>query len=164
MANDEDLEVQARAMAEKTLPSSLPPAARAAKLPTVTQKILERLKKQRDEQSKEAPAPGAPNPSAAPVPAPPAPPAPPPPPTSQQEVVRIEGVELFGDELWFDDADTRRRLRESVIEAHREEKILVGPPADEVERICPSNGRILGAGAPWLLAMLAAKCSLLCIA
>lgn len=45
--------------------------------------------------------------------------------------------------------DTRKRLRDSVIEAHREEKILVGPPADEVERICPSNGRILGAGVPW---------------
>ena len=51
MAGDEDLEVQARAMAEKTLPSSLPAAARAAKLPTLTQKILERLRKQRDEQS-----------------------------------------------------------------------------------------------------------------
>ena len=54
---------------------------------------------------------------------------------------------LGWEELWFDDPETRKRLRDSVIEAHREEKILVGPPADEVERICPSNGRILGAGA-----------------
>lgn len=144
----EDLEAQARAMAEKTLPSSLPAAARAAKLPTLTQKILERLKKQRDEQSmqsKEKATTVAAGPIAA---AQPAAPVPPPPPPSKPEILRIEGVELFGDEPWFDDGDTRRRLRESVVEAHREEKILVGPAADEVERICPSNGRVLGAGAP----------------
>ncbi|CAE7278019.1 unnamed protein product [Symbiodinium microadriaticum] len=143
----EDLEAQARAMAEKTLPSSLPAAARAAKLPTLTQKILERLKKQRDEQSmqsKEKATTVAAGPIAA---AQPAAPVPPPPPPSKPEILRIEGVELFGDEPWFDDGDTRRRLRESVVEAHREEKILVGPAADEVERICPSNGRVLGAGA-----------------
>ena len=145
MAGDEDLEVQARAMAEKTLPSSLPAAARAAKLPTLTQKILERLRKQRDEQSmqnKEKATTVATGPIAA------AAPVPPPPPPCTPEILRMEGVELFGDELWFDDGDTRKRLRESVVEAHREEKILVGPAADEVERICPSNGRVLGAGAP----------------
>ena len=145
MASDEDLETQAQAMAEKTLPSSLPAAARAAKLPTLTQKILERLKKQRDEQSmqsKEKATTVATSPIAA------AAPVPPPPPPCKPEILRMEGVELFGDELWFDDGGTRRRLRESVVEAHREEKILVGPAADEVERICPSSGRVLGAGAP----------------
>ncbi|CAE7730474.1 unnamed protein product [Symbiodinium sp. CCMP2592] len=142
MAGD-DLEAQARAMAEKTLPSSLPAAARAAKLPTLAQKILERLKKQRDEQSiqnKEKATTVATGPIAAA-------PVPPPPPPCAPEILRMEGVELFGDELWFDDGDTRKRLRESVVEAHMEEKILVGPAADEVERICPSNGRVLGAGA-----------------
>ena len=148
MATDEDLELQAKAMAEKTLPTSLPPAARAAKLPAITQKILERLRKQRDEAEKPKanPTPGATGPGSEEVK-----PAPPPPPEGKPFAapVRIDGVELFGDELWFDDPDTRKRLRDSVIEAHREEKILVGPPADEVERICPSNGRILGAGVPW---------------
>ena len=143
MASDEDLELQAKAMAEKTLPSSLPPAARAAKLPAITAKILERLRKQRDEAEKPKVTGNGnsedPNP----------PPAPPPPPEGKPPApIRIDGVELFGDELWFDDPETRKRLRDSVIEAHREEKILVGPPADEVERICPSNGRILGAGVP----------------
>ncbi|CAL1129333.1 unnamed protein product [Cladocopium goreaui] len=142
MASDEDLELQAKAMAEKTLPSSLPPAARAAKLPAITQKILERLRKQRDEAEKPKVNTGNGNLED------PAPPAPPPPPVGKPPApIRIDGVELFGDELWFDDPETRKRLRDSVIEAHREEKILVGPPADEVERICPSNGRILGAGA-----------------
>lgn len=142
MASDEDLELQAKAMAEKTLPSSLPPAARAAKLPAITQKILERLRKQRDEAEKPKVNTGNGNLED------PAPPAPPPPPEGKPPApIRIDGVELFGDELWFDDPETRKRLRDSVIEAHREEKILVGPPADEVERICPSNGRILGAGA-----------------
>lgn len=152
----EDLEAQAKEMAEKTLPTSLPAAARAAKLPAITQKIFERLKKQREESKlketegfKATSTPGLSGggPLVGGVeasPAPPPPPVPPPP-----EVLRIPKVELFGDELWFDDPETRRRLRDSVIEAHREEKILVGAPADEVERICPSNGRVLGAGVAW---------------
>lgn len=147
MASDEDLELQAKAMAEKTLPTSLPAAARAAKLPAIAQKILERLRKQRDDAEKPK-APGAAASNGAEDPAPPAPP-PPPEGTGPPAPLRIDGVELFGDELWFDDPPTRKRLRDSVIEAHREEKILVGPPADEVERICPSNGRILGAGVAW---------------
>lgn len=146
MASDEDLELQAKAMAEKTLPTSLPAAARAAKLPAIAQKILERLRKQRDDAEKPKPPGAAINGAEEP-----APPAPPPPPegAGPPGPLRIDGVELFGDELWFDDPPTRKRLRDSVIEAHREEKILVGPPADEVERICPSNGRILGAGVAW---------------
>ena len=100
MATDEDLELQAKAMAEKTLPTSLPPAARAAKLPAITQKILERLRKQRDEAEKpKAPAGSVPEDV-------PAPPVPPPPPDSKPPApLRIDGVELFGDELWFDDQD-----------------------------------------------------------
>ncbi|CAE8614749.1 unnamed protein product, partial [Polarella glacialis] len=34
-----------------------------------------------------------------------------------------------------------------VAEAHKEQKILVGLPSDEVVRICPEDGRVLGAGA-----------------
>ena len=30
---------------------------------------------------------------------------------------------------------------------HAEQKILVGNPADEIKRICPGGGRVLGAGA-----------------
>jgi len=56
-------------------------------------------------------------------------------------------VELCGDEPWFAQTDVRQRLRESVAEAHKEQKILVGAPADEVVRICPEDGRVLGAGA-----------------
>ena len=99
MATDEDLELQAKAMAEKTLPTSLPPAARAAKLPAITQKILERLRKQRDEAEKPKAPSGVPEDV-------PAPPVPPPPPDSKPPApLRIDGVELFGDELWFDDQD-----------------------------------------------------------
>lgn len=56
-------------------------------------------------------------------------------------------MELCGDEPWFAEAAVRRRLRESVAEAHKEQKILVAAPADEVDRISPEDGRVLGAGA-----------------
>ncbi|CAK9101354.1 unnamed protein product [Durusdinium trenchii] len=145
-------------MAEKALPASLPEAARRAKIPTIKQKILERLKAQKVENaSKPAPKPGAAPPPAQaqsghiPPPAgqPPAPPPPPPPPSDvgDARVLRLDGVEICGDEPWFADASIRKRLRDSVTEAHKEQKILVGPPADEVVRICPEDGRVLGAGA-----------------
>jgi len=38
-------------------------------------------------------------------------------------------------------------LRESVVAAHAEQKILVAAPHDEVARICPGEDRVLGAGA-----------------
>lgn len=156
MGDDDDLEKQAQEMAEKALPSSLPEAARRAKIPAIKQKILERLKAQKVENaSKPAPKAGALVPTSVPAqapvqPPPPAgqPPAPPPPPSDVGVgVVRLSGVEICGDEPWFADAAIRKRLRESVADAHKEQKILVGPPADEVVRICPEDGRVLGAGA-----------------
>lgn len=83
-------------------------------------------------------------------PAPPAPVAcPPPPPTTNavRAVEKIPGVEICGDEAWFADATVRKALQEKVVAAHAEQKILVGHPADEIRRICPGGGRVLGAGA-----------------
>lgn len=60
--------------------------------------------------------------------------------------MKVAGVEMCGDELWFADPTVRRQRREAVAEAHKEQKILVGQPADEVRRICPQDGRVLGAG------------------
>lgn len=171
-ATDEDLEKQAQEMAEKALPASLPEAVRKAKLPQVKEKILTRLKAQRNERAAvPAPAPAAavappvhlPGASPAPpsgatqAPRPPAPnqpppppgPAPPPPPPKQElpPAVPIKGVELCGDEPWFAEVAVRQRLRDSVAEAHKEQKILVADPRSEIERICPEDGRVLGAGA-----------------
>lgn len=167
MASDEDLEKQAQEMAEKALPASLPAAARKAKLPAVKQKIFERLKAQRDEKGSkpatstpavaQSPAgPATPISTAAPAavsgasqPAPPTGPPPPPPPPLDEGPgwLRVSGMELVGDEPWFAELRVRRRLRDSVADAHKEQKILVGAPADEVVRICPEDGRVLGAGA-----------------
>ncbi|CAJ1351926.1 unnamed protein product, partial [Effrenium voratum] len=155
MSDGDDLEKQAQEMAEKALPASLPEAARRAKLPAVKQKILERLKAQKVEKASKPVQAGAmvpvgqpQAPSHTPPPPPGQPPAPPPPPSDVGvQLVRLDGVEICGDEPWFADAGIRRRLRESVAEAHKEQKILVGPPADEVLRICPDDGRVLGAGA-----------------
>lgn len=58
-----------------------------------------------------------------------------------------DGVELYGDELWFADSVVRQRLSASVAEGHKEQKIIVGQPAAEVARICPPDGRIVMAGA-----------------
>ncbi|CAK0808659.1 unnamed protein product, partial [Prorocentrum cordatum] len=58
-----------------------------------------------------------------------------------------DGVELFGDERWYLDAGLLLAQRAQVAAAHAEQKILVGPPADEIRRICPGGGRVLGAGA-----------------
>lgn len=150
----------------KALPASLPESVRMAKMPAVKEKIFQRLKAQRGEQSGKqlatTPAAGtqAPAPTAAPLTGPPAmgtgmasapppPPGmpPPPPPGSVEEIEPVEGIELCGDEPWFADVNVRRRLRQSVEEAHKDQKILVGLPADEVSRICPADGRVLGAGA-----------------
>lgn len=77
--------------------------------------------------------------------APPPPPAPPP--EEGAPLSKLEGIEACGDEAWFADSEIRRSLREAVIAAHAEQKILVGAPADEIRRICPGGGRVLGAGA-----------------
>ncbi|CAE7027036.1 unnamed protein product [Symbiodinium natans] len=152
----DELEKQAQEMAEKALPASLPEAARKAKLPAVKQKILERLKAQKVEQAtkplaKQGAAPPAPTAGVqvpGHIPPPPQPPAPPPPPSDVGvAIVRLDGVEVCGDEPWFADAVIRRRLRESVADAHKEQKILVGLPSDEVVRICPEDGRVPFAGA-----------------
>lgn len=61
-------------------------------------------------------------------------------------MTKLDGIEACGDETWFADSSLRRLLREAVIAVHAEQKILVGAPADEIRRICPGGGRILGAG------------------
>mmetsp|Transcript_56577 Transcript_56577/g.134780 ORF Transcript_56577/g.134780 Transcript_56577/m.134780 type:complete len:628 (-) Transcript_56577:53-1936(-) len=161
---DAELEAQAQVMAEKAL-ANVPEGVRAAKIEVVKQGILKRLKAQA---SAAGPAPpqaapaaaaaaaqsGQPAPAVAPVgltvsPGLAAAP-PPPPPTQDQEATVLEklpGIESCGDEGWFADRAVRKQLRESVIAAHAEQKILVGAPAEEIKRICPAGGRILMAGA-----------------
>eukprot|EP00747_Dinoflagellata_sp_TGD_P060446 gnl/TRDRNA2_/TRDRNA2_152033_c0_seq1.p1 gnl/TRDRNA2_/TRDRNA2_152033_c0~~gnl/TRDRNA2_/TRDRNA2_152033_c0_seq1.p1 ORF type:complete len:644 (+),score=138.57 gnl/TRDRNA2_/TRDRNA2_152033_c0_seq1:48-1934(+) len=218
--SDADLETQARAMAEKALPTSLPAAIRAQKLPAVKEKILDRLRVQRDEarlkadeiakkaqemaaeeakvraeqarlraeearlkaekeqqireeqrkakekaeeeakaaakakEAKENSLSFLLSRAAARAPSPPPPADRPKPAAPQSDVVvdtlallKVEGVELCGDEPWFADETVRGKLQASVAEAHKEQRILVGQPADEVDRICPARGHILGAGA-----------------
>jgi len=180
-STDEELEARATEMADKALPAGLPDVVRSAKLPTVRQKILERLLKSRDEMAAKAAAPAPPQPQAGPPkPAPPStkmrpPPSKKPPVKGSEEVdttpgctpkargslakavdagkeenlrlLRVDGVELCGDEPWYADSELRQQLRDSVAEGHKEQKILVGPPIVEVARICPPDGRTLGAGA-----------------
>ncbi|CAE7227401.1 Rbm17 [Symbiodinium sp. CCMP2456] len=137
-----DLEKQAREMAEKAL-ASLPAAARAAKLDSVKAGILKRLQA------------GSVSRSPAPAPAPPAPPPPPPQPEPSPEgpegcgktAGQVEGVELFGDVQWYADSELRARILEDVRQAHAAEKILVASPMEEIPRILPKNGQVLGAGA-----------------
>ena len=88
------------------------------------------------------------------APRPPPPTAPPPPPEPQPEdaspesLPSIEGVELFGDFPWFADLKLRGRLLQEVRQAHAAEKILVGPPAEEIQRILSrKHGQLLAAGA-----------------
>ncbi|CAE8671968.1 unnamed protein product, partial [Polarella glacialis] len=119
-ATDAELALQAAELAEKALPASLPAAARAAKLPAVKQKILERLRLQRASGS--APQPVA---QLSAVGAPPPPPPGPPPPDRRLTQLKVEGAELCGDEFWFSDAAVRLRMRRAVAEAHAEQKILV---------------------------------------
>ncbi|CAE7884758.1 RBM17 [Symbiodinium necroappetens] len=135
-----DLEKQALEMAEKAL-ASLPAAARAAKLDSVKAGILKRLQA------------GSVSRPAAPAPAPPVPPPPPPPPSEPSperegsSATGVEGVELFGDVPWFADSELRARLLEDVRQAHAAEKILVASPMEEIPRILPKSGQVLGAGA-----------------
>lgn len=143
---DAALQAQAQAMAEKAL-AALPPDARAAKLDKVKEGILKRLRAQANgaaptpppaTQSARAPLPDGGSASPAP---------PPPPDATLKPVEKLQGVEMCGDEMWFANSTFRRQLQEKVAVAHAEQKILVGPPSEEIRRICPGGGRILGAGA-----------------
>ncbi|CAJ1410447.1 unnamed protein product [Effrenium voratum] len=96
------------------------------------QKILERLKLQAAAKAAPAPATQLAVPGTAPAPAP----APPPTPDERLEQLKVDGAELCGDEAWFADEDLRSELRAAVQEAHREQKILIASPAEEVQRIC----------------------------
>ncbi|CAK0902984.1 unnamed protein product [Prorocentrum cordatum] len=76
--------------------------------------------------------------------------APPPPPPDAKEVVtpKVADVELCGDEPWFAEAAVRRRLREFVAEAHKENrKSWLGRLqmrwSESAQR---TDGRQLGAG------------------
>jgi len=149
--DDAELEMQAQAMAEKAL-EKLPEGVRAVKIEKVKEGILKRLKAQaaNGPGAGAGAAPTAPNTQPRPPPAPPPGSPPPPPPTPVENhapIEKLDGIELCGDEPWFADTVVRRALRDSVVAAHAEQKILVGPPADEIKRICPGNGRVLGAGA-----------------
>lgn len=155
---DAELEKQAQAMAEKAL-AALPEGARALKIAKVKEGILKRLKAQAA--SAPSPAVGSAAPSlptagmavAPPPPGPPPsgagfPPPPPAPPDNEPGLPSKQpGIEVLGDEPWFADLTTRRALRQKVIDAHAAQKILVGAPAGEIKRICPGEGRVLGAGA-----------------
>jgi hypothetical protein len=157
--NDGDtlLEAQAQAMAEKAL-ASLPPAERAARIGKVKEGIFAKLKAKAAAPPPAVPkmvAQGQPGAPATSLPPPPAgrenassSAAPPPPPAATliAPVEKLKGVEMCGDEQWFAEESVRRSLQEKVIAAHAEQKILVGVPADEIKRICPGGGRILGAG------------------
>lgn len=147
-SSDAELEKQAQTMAEQAL-ASLPEGARAAKIGKVKEGILKRLKAAAGGPS----GPGGP-PTGAPPPgppcAPPPPGGPPPPPGSapvRPALERLPGIEMCGDEAWFADVPLRQALRESVAAAHAEQKILVGPPFEEIRRIWPGGDRVLGAGA-----------------
>ncbi|CAJ1376090.1 unnamed protein product [Effrenium voratum] len=131
-----DLEQQAQEMAEKAL-ASLPPAARAAKIETVKAGILKRLTAQ-----------AANAPAAPPAPLKPPPPEAPPPEEPPSPVPQVPQVELFGDGPWYADYPLRSRLLAEVRQAHAAEKILVAPPAEEIQRILTKrNGQLLAAGA-----------------
>eukprot|EP00928_Gymnodinium_smaydae_P027178 TRINITY_DN21095_c0_g2_i1.p1 TRINITY_DN21095_c0_g2~~TRINITY_DN21095_c0_g2_i1.p1 ORF type:complete len:737 (+),score=108.96 TRINITY_DN21095_c0_g2_i1:104-2314(+) len=69
------------------------------------------------------------------------------PPTDSIQIPPENAIALIGDVLWFLDDQVLQRQREHVAAAHAAQKILVGQPADEIKRICPTGGRILGAGA-----------------
>lgn len=56
-------------------------------------------------------------------------------------------AEAMGDDPWFNEASFIRRLCETSAAAHADQKILVAAPVDEIRRICPGEGRMLGAGA-----------------
>eukprot|EP00931_Biecheleriopsis_adriatica_P101490 TRINITY_DN76612_c0_g1_i1.p1 TRINITY_DN76612_c0_g1~~TRINITY_DN76612_c0_g1_i1.p1 ORF type:complete len:563 (-),score=113.66 TRINITY_DN76612_c0_g1_i1:105-1793(-) len=144
------LEIQAQELAEKALPRSLPTATRAAKLLTVKHKILERLRLQ---VASGVAASTAGIPACSPGKGAPVAPElsgvtlPPPTPDERLLQLKVEGAELCGDEAWFADHTLRARLRATIAEAHSEQKILVGFPREEIQRICPEGRQPLGAGA-----------------
>ncbi|CAK0798125.1 unnamed protein product [Prorocentrum cordatum] len=156
---DEALEQLAQLRAEDVL-AALPPEARVKKLPEVKERILKQLRAE----SGAAGGPTAPEraaaPAAAAAPAPAPPPTrqpapslrPPPPPllplqTETQGLARVGSAEACGDEPWFADGAALQSLRDATRMAHAEQKILVGDPAREIRRICPSFDHKLGAGA-----------------
>ncbi|CAE7334407.1 slc43a2 [Symbiodinium natans] len=57
----------------------------------------------------------------------------------ERSKIEVDGAELCGDEAWFADASLRADLRAAVREAHREQKILIASPAEEVRRICEGS-------------------------
>merc|ERR1712232_424315 len=64
----------------------------------------------------------------------------------QEEVPGLEDVETMGDVPWFADDNWRGQLRAAISHAHAAQKIAVASGADEIARICPEDGRVLGAG------------------
>lgn len=152
MADDDTkLDAQAQAMAEKAL-EKLPMEIRAAKIGKVKEGILKQLKAKAVEKSAPSKSSGAPPAAAAPVRPPMVAPvaAPPPPPARGPLIPPLEmlpGICMCGDERWFSDPTVRKKLQDKIIAAHAEQKILVGPPADEIHRICPGGGRVIMAGA-----------------
>lgn len=144
---DAELDVQAQVMAEKAL-EKLPPEVRATKIAKVKEGILKRLKDQAAKAAGGASAQTVVAPSGQ---APPPPPEGAPPPPSEEAdrkpLEKLEGIEACGDEEWFADLALRRALREGVVNAHKEQKILVSQPADEIRRIWPGGGRIVFPGA-----------------
>lgn len=163
--SDAALDKQAQEMAEAAL-AGLPEGVRATKLPAVKEGILKRLRTSRPTaalppaQPLGGRAPGQSSGKLAVGSSMPPKPAkvskPPPPPWEQPlehislETHRLDKVgsaEACGDEPWFADAVLRRQLLEATAAKHAEQKILVGVPADEIRRIHPGGGRVLGAGA-----------------
>lgn len=144
-AADAELDAQAQVMAEKAL-EKLPENIRATKIAKVKEGILKRLKAQAEKAASGAPVQAV----GAPATAPPPPEGPPPPPQPEEErrvLHKCEGIEALGDEDWFADLSVRRALREGVVAAHAENKILVSSPATEIKRIWPGGGRVVMAGA-----------------
>lgn len=84
-----------------------------------------------------------------PAAAPPPPPEPDPPQDDATSIpLSLPGVELFGDLPWFAELKLRGRLLQEVRQAHAAEKILVGAPAEEIQRILSrKGGQLLAAGA-----------------
>jgi len=144
---DFELDAQAEVMAEQAL-AALPPQVRATKLPAVKEKILKQLKEQTQKAAQ-------PKPLAQEQPAPPTEPPKRPSLTSAQRktvplpesLTQNEDIEMVGDWHWYADDDFRDKLQDAVISAHAETKISVGSGADEIERICPSDGRVIMPGA-----------------
>eukprot|EP00928_Gymnodinium_smaydae_P014960 TRINITY_DN15490_c0_g1_i1.p1 TRINITY_DN15490_c0_g1~~TRINITY_DN15490_c0_g1_i1.p1 ORF type:complete len:792 (+),score=111.77 TRINITY_DN15490_c0_g1_i1:92-2467(+) len=130
------LDEQAHQMAESAL-SALSSEAKKEKFAAVKEGILKRLKAQAGSQ------PLPPNPTVSFKP--------PPPPLeplvlNTQSLIKVGSAEACGDEPWFADSSLRQSLIDATRAAHSEQKILVGPPADEIDRICPGEF-VLGAGA-----------------